>query len=735
MKKVLLSLLLAVACMPMAIGQSKASHTEITDTTVCGRFTWTVNNETYSSSTSIVVTRSDTAFFLNLNVLPATADTTTAIPVEGVCVANWNNKEWKTPGNFYDTLTATNGCDSIVKIAVSLDGYKEFNETIAVCDTFMAPWGTTYNSSTTLENDTIAATYCNYVVTMNLTVNASVVAPTTIIPEAGCTYSWQNLTINDSETYYDTLTTAAGCDSVISVQVTSYTGQSHDTVDIVACDSYVYAAGDTLTTSQMRTIQETDTTTSCEYFHHFNITIVNSHTDTTQVVVRDTIGGCSLSWLGENYTYSDTNRVIYGLGTTTLGNCDSLMAIRITAFSGINRDTTYVDNCGRYRWAVNGTTYETATLDSAISTINGCRQIDYLSLTTHNLYDTVNERRCGSFNYVFLSRSGVAGVRDTAHYTESGTYTTDENNEPLYSKSFNTGCETYHTLILEIVPVQNRNNPDTIVATVCDAYSIVFGNENHTFESSVSDTTLIYSNRTVNRCYDTLVHLNITVNYKSVEDYHETVCNSYFWPFTEQTYTASTTEEYVLPDQTNVAGCDSIGRLNLTVNYTPDVRIDGDWHLSPDSANSTVLTAVDNAADNNTYRWYRDNATTPFSTDKSVTVSNITANTDIRLETTSDKGCSTQNWITITYNLGIDDAEGLNVNLYPNPASRYLNVESAEGISEVTIYNAIGQQVIHHSVNANATQLDLGNLATGHYTLSIRALDGSQATRKFIVNK
>ena len=85
--------------------------------------------------------------------------------------------------------------------------------------------------------------------------------------------------------------------------------------------------------------------------------------------------------------------------------------------------------------------------------------------------------------------------------------------------------------------------------------------------------------------------------------------------------------------------------------------------------------------------------------------------------------------------MGIDDVDGLNVNLYPNPTSRYLNVESAEGISTVVVYNTIGQQVIRRDINATAAQLDLGNLAVGTYTLQILSANGEQATRKFIVNK
>jgi membrane carboxypeptidase/penicillin-binding protein PbpC len=110
-------------------------------------------------------------------------------------------------------------------------------------------------------------------------------------------------------------------------------------------------------------------------------------------------------------------------------------------------------------------------------------------------------------------------------------------------------------------------------------------------------------------------------------------------------------------------------------------------------------------------------------------------NKTVRLETTSQYNCTGTSWVTVTYNVGIDDVDALKVSVYPNPASRYLNLESAEGISNVTVYNALGQQVIARSVNAENVQLDLSSLAIGNYTLRIVSLNGKESTRKFIVNK
>ena len=340
--------------------------------------------------------------------------------------------------------------------------------------------------------------------------------------------------------------------------------------------------------------------------------------------------------------------------------------------------------------------------------------------------------RCEEYTYSFDARSG-SGPRDHGYYNASGIYDTDENGDTLYSTHFYTGCKTYHTLDLTILTPEHREHPEVIDTTVCDAFVLSFGTA-HTFTESV-DTTLIRSLRTQKNCYDTIVHLDITVKHKSYKDYNITACDSYLWPFTNETYTTTTTQTITLDSIQNAEGCDSIGRLNLTINYTPEVTIEGNWHLNPDSTNIATLSAVDNAADHNTYKWFKNNESTPFSTAKDVTLT-INGNTDVHLETTSNKGCTANNWITVTCHVGIDEVETLNVNLYPNPASRYLNVESAEGLSQIVIYNTLGQQVIvRNDINAVATQLDLGALATGHYTMQILTGNGTKATRTFIVNK
>ena len=59
---------------------------------------------------------------------------------------------------------------------------------------------------------------------------------------------WQGTTYTTSGIYYDTLQTAIGCDSIISIDLTINNSINGDTTTTIACDSAVWQ-GTTYTTS------------------------------------------------------------------------------------------------------------------------------------------------------------------------------------------------------------------------------------------------------------------------------------------------------------------------------------------------------------------------------------------------------------------------------------------------------------------------------------------------------
>jgi hypothetical protein len=68
----------------------------------------------------------------------------------------------------------------------------------------------------------------------------------------------------------------------------------------------------------------------------------------------------------------------------------------------------------------------------------------------------------------------------------------------------------------------------------------------------------------------------------------------------------------------------------------------------------------------------------------------------------------------------------IDVTVYPNPASDYVNVrlESAT-TSEVTVLNSVGQVVMKKITDAAETRLDLSNLSKGAYMVSVKNENGT----------
>jgi len=73
-------------------------------------------------------------------------------------------------------------------------------------------------------------------------------------------------------------------------------------------------------------------------------------------------------------------------------------------------------------------------------------------------------------------------------------------------------------------------------------------------------------------------------------------------------------------------------------------------------------------------------------------------------------------------------------NIYPNPASGYVNVKSnaAQANGTVAIYDLNGRMVVNQKLANNNTQININGLATGVYVVKINAKDKTQ-TEKLIV--
>ena len=77
---------------------------------------------------------------------------------------------------------------------------------------------------------------------------------------------------------------------------------------------------------------------------------------------------------------------------------------------------------------------------------------------------------------------------------------------------------------------------------------------------------------------------------------------------------------------------------------------------------------------------------------------------------------------------GIEENEVV-FNIYPNPVKEVLTIRSRQQLTEIVIYNLLGQPVYRKSLNTNSIKLDLGNLRQGMYLLNIRTNRASKIRR------
>ncbi|WP_264558059.1 T9SS type A sorting domain-containing protein [Flavobacterium sp. N1718] len=68
---------------------------------------------------------------------------------------------------------------------------------------------------------------------------------------------------------------------------------------------------------------------------------------------------------------------------------------------------------------------------------------------------------------------------------------------------------------------------------------------------------------------------------------------------------------------------------------------------------------------------------------------------------------------------------------YPNPVTTVLNLSYTKNISNVAVFNLLGQQVLAKAVSATATQMDMTPLAAGTYLVKV-TVDGAVKTLKVV---
>ncbi len=79
--------------------------------------------------------------------------------------------------------------------------------------------------------------------------------------------------------------------------------------------------------------------------------------------------------------------------------------------------------------------------------------------------------------------------------------------------------------------------------------------------------------------------------------------------------------------------------------------------------------------------------------------------------------------------MGVSDQNLVNISIYPNPATDFLNIVSNKSIDEISIYSAEGKLI--QTIKENTTQIDISTYPSGLYLVNLRSGNVSK-TQKLI---
>ena len=216
------------------------------------------------------------------------------------------------------TVTAANGCDSVVTLNLTINNSASSDTTAMACENFVW-YGNTYTSTGSYTETLQTINGCDSVVTLNLTINNSAIGDTTAT--ACDSFVWYGNTYTSTGSYTETLQTINGCDSVVTLNLTINNSATGDTT-ATACDNFVWYGNTYISTgSYTETLQ---TINGCDSVVTLNLTINNSAIGDTTAIACD-----SFDWYGNTYTSTGS----YTETLQTVNGCDSVVTLNLTVNS------------------------------------------------------------------------------------------------------------------------------------------------------------------------------------------------------------------------------------------------------------------------------------------------------------------------------------------------------------------------------------------------------------------
>ena len=123
-------------------------------------------------------------------------------------------------------------------------------------------------------------------------------------------------------------------------------------------------------------------------------------------------------------------------------------------------------------------------------------------------------------------------------------------------------------------------------------------------------------------------------------------------------------------------------------------------------------------------------AISPNASSNPVSGTSLDFTTPQTIQVTSQSG-ATQDWVvTVTKQVSNTTFQNQNLNVYPNPAVSFLQINGLGEASLIRVFNSVGQQILLVNTTNENEQIDISQLKKGNYLLMVES-EGKRSAHKF----
>ncbi len=340
----------------------------------------------------------DSTVTLNLTVAPVQQ---TGI-VASICESgsySVGSSVYDQTGVYRDTLTTVFGCDSIVVLDLTVTDFYQTNLTATLCEGESFTVGSNVYETTGFYTDQFTSQDgCDSFVNLNLTILPIPVTDLTPAICAGESYQVGNSTYTASGIYQDILTAATGCDSIVNLNLTVIPIPEVFLAESI-CSGETFAVGNAVYNASGAYTEILTAAGGCDSIVHLELTVFPIPETNLDITICD----------GETYGVGGAQYSVTGNYTdilTAFTGCDSVVNLRLSVLE-IPETVLDVEICQGESFGVGASNYASAgQYQDVLTAASGCDSVVHLNLTVHPVYQvTLNEDICDTESFQVGSSS------------------------------------------------------------------------------------------------------------------------------------------------------------------------------------------------------------------------------------------------------------------------------------------------------------------------------------------